>query len=192
MGRYRGTLILLGILVALGAFVYIFELGAAGGTADQGPEPVIFALSEQDIVHVTWRDGDKTTDFEKDDAGKWWIVGPKKAPADEWSSDTLLWRLSILKADRLVVDKADDLSQYGLAQPAMELILGMKDGHEESLLLGDQNPLGTGYYAQKPGSQELYLINISVITDIRGFARPATPTPSPTPGTPEPSPTPGG
>ena len=49
----------------------------------------------------------------------WWMTEPVAAPADSKSVGRLLKLLSQLRADSLVVEKADDLGKYGLKAPAL-------------------------------------------------------------------------
>ncbi len=178
--EYRGTLILLLLLAVLGAFVYYYE---ARGSADaEGPEKEaqIFTLNEGDIKTVNLRDGEKTVALALDDAGTWQVVGPPSQPADEWAVTTLLWRLANLSADRVVADTVEDPASFGLDKPQIELRLGLADGKEETLYVGNENPRGTGSYARKAGAETLYLINASLVSDLRKLsAQPAQATPTP-------------
>src|SRR6202040_693519 len=83
--------------------------------------PKILSLKQEDISRIAIRKkGGEELDLAKGDAGKWKITPPKPLGADQEAVSSLLSSVSTLNADRLVEDKAADVSQYGLAQPALE------------------------------------------------------------------------
>src|SRR4029077_6952735 len=59
---------------------------------------------------------------------------------------------------RLVEDKAADVSQYGLAQPALELDVTSKDGQPQKLFLGDDTPAGSAVFAKLDGDPRVFTI----------------------------------
>jgi len=191
MKTYRGTLLLLAVLVVLGAFVYFYEVRGAEGTKDQQQEAQIFSLTENDVRTIDVRADGKETTLARDDAGKWQLTAPEKAEADDLQVSSVLFRVAKLNADKIVADKIDDPAQYGLDKPQLELHLGLADGKQEALYVGNENPLGTGSYARKDGADQLYLLNASIVSDLRNVANePPKVQPTPTPG-PTSTPTPG-
>ncbi len=182
--EYRGTLVLLALLAALGAFVYFYEARGSADAEGKDKEAQIFTLKEADIKTIYLRDGAKTATLTLDEAGTWQVAGPPRQPADEWAVTTLLWRLANLSADRIVADTVEDPASFGLDKPQLELRLGLADGGEETLYIGNENPRGTGSYARKEGAETLYLVNASLVSDLRKLsAQPAqaTPTAGPSP-----------
>src|ERR1700730_13756816 len=98
--------------------------------------PKILSLKQEDISKIQIKKkGGEELDLAKGDAGKWQITAPKPLGADQEAVSSLLSTVSSLNSDRLVDDKASDLSQYGLAQPSLELDLTTKDGKPQRLFL---------------------------------------------------------
>src|SRR4029077_9499491 len=98
--------------------------------------PKILSLKQDDISGLQIKKkGGEELDLSKGDAGKWQITAPKPLGADQEAVSSLLSSVSSLNADRLVEDKAADVSQYGLAQPALELDVTSKDGQPQKLFL---------------------------------------------------------
>ena len=111
--------------------------------------PKILSLKQEDISKIEIRKkGGEELDLAKGDAGKWQITAPKPLGADQEAVSSLLSTVSSLNADRLVEDKAADLSQYGLAQPSLELDVTSKDGKPQKLFLGDDTPAGSAVFAK--------------------------------------------
>ncbi len=121
--------------------------------------PRILSLKQEDISKIAIKKkGGEELDLAKGDAGKWQITAPKALGADQEAVSSLLSSVSALNADRLVEDKATDLSQYGLAQPSLELDVTTKDGKPQKLFLGDDTPAGSAVFAKLDGDPRVFTI----------------------------------
>lgn len=121
--------------------------------------PKILSLKQDDISKIAIRKkGGEELDLAKGDAGKWQITAPKPLGADQEAVSSLLSSVSSLNADRLVEDKAADLSPFGLAQPALELDVTTKDGKPQKLFLGDDTPAGSAVFAMLEGDPRVFTI----------------------------------
>src|SRR6267154_1652375 len=111
--------------------------------------PKILALKQEDISKIEIKKkGGEAVDLAKTSAGKWEITAPKPLGADQESVSSLLSTVSTLNSERLVDDKPTDLTQYGLAQPALEIGLTTKDAKPQKLLVGDDTPVGNAVFAK--------------------------------------------
>src|SRR5579864_964482 len=129
--------------------------------------PKILTLKQEDISKIAIRKkGGEELDLAKGDAGKWQITAPKPLGADQEAVSSLLSTVSSLNADRLVEDKAGDLSQYGLAQPAIELDVTTKEAKPQKLLLGDDTPAGSAVFAKLEGDPRIFTIATYTKTSI--------------------------
>jgi hypothetical protein len=121
--------------------------------------PKILSLKQEDISKIAIRKkGGEELDLAKGDAGKWQITAPKPLGADQEAASSLLSSVSSLNADRLVEEKAADLSQFGLAQPSLELDVTTKDGKPQKLFLGDDTPAGSAVFAKLDGDPRVFSI----------------------------------
>ena len=121
--------------------------------------PKILSLKQEDISKIEIRKkGGEELDLAKGDAGKWRITAPKPLGADQEAVSSLLSTVSSLNADRLVEDKAADLSQYGLGQPSLELDVTSKDGKPQKLFLGDDTPAGSAVFAKLDGDPRVFTV----------------------------------
>jgi hypothetical protein len=128
-------------------------------TASLDIPPKILSLKQEDISKIAIRKkGGEELDLAKGDAGKWQITAPKPLGADQEAVSSLLSTVSSLSADRLVEDKAGDVNQYGLAQPALELDVTTKDGKPQKLFLGDDTPAGSAVFAKLEGDRRVFTI----------------------------------
>jgi len=121
--------------------------------------PKILSLKQEDISKIEIRKkGGEELDLAKGEAGKWQITAPKPLSADQEAVSSLLSTVSSLNADRLVEEKPGDVSQYGLAQPTLELDLTTKDAKPQKLLLGDDTPAGSAVFAKLDGDPRVFTI----------------------------------
>ena len=160
--KNSGLLVATIVLAALGGVLYWSNHHPASDNtakASIDTPPKILSLKQEDISKIEIkRQGGEDLQLAKGDAGKWQITAPKPLDADQDAVSGLLSTVSSLNADRLVEDKASDLAQYGLTQPALELDVTSKDAKPQQLLLGDQTPAGSAVFAKLAGDPRVFTI----------------------------------
>jgi Domain of unknown function (DUF4340) len=121
--------------------------------------PKILTLSQADIakVDIKKKSGDEV-DLAKDSAGKWQIAGAKPLRADQNEVSSTLSTLSSLSSERLIEEKAGNLADYGLAQPAVEVDVTEKDNKTQKLLIGDNTPAGNAVYVALAGDPRVFTL----------------------------------
>src|SRR5712664_4073861 len=160
--KNSGLLIAAVVLAALtGALYWSNRHPASENTAKASIDtpPKILTLKQEDISKIEIKKkGGEELDLSKDGGGKWQITAPKPLGADQEAVWSLLSSVSSLNADRLVEDKAGDLSEYGLAQPSLELQVTSKDAKPQKLLLGDDTPAGSAVFAKLEADPRIFTI----------------------------------
>ena len=121
--------------------------------------PKILTLAQADIakVDIKKKSGDEI-ELAKNDAGKWQIVGAKPLRADQNEVSSMLSTLSSLSSERLIAEKAGNLADYGLAQPAVEVDVTEKDNKTQKLLIGDNTPAGNAVYVALAGDPRVFTL----------------------------------
>jgi len=119
----------------------------------------ILTLTQADItkVQIKKKSGDDV-ELEKDSAGKWQIAGTKPLRADQNEVSSMLSTLSSLSSERLIEQKAANLADYGLAQPAVEVNVTEKDNKTQKLLIGDNAPSGNAAYVALAGDPRVFTL----------------------------------
>lgn len=121
--------------------------------------PKILALAQADITKVSIKKkGGDDIEIAKNDGGKWQITAPKAWRADQNEVSNMLSTLSSLSAERLIEAKADNLGQFGLAQPAVELDVTEKNNKTQKLLIGDSTPTGNAAYVALAGDPRVFTL----------------------------------
>lgn len=160
--KMNGLLIAAIVLAALSGVLYWSNHrkpaeNAVKVSADTPPK--ILTLTQADItkVDIKKKSGDEVV-LAKDDAGKWQIVAAKPLRADQNEVSSMLSTLSSLSSERLIEEKAGNLADYGLAQPAVELDVTEKDNKTQKLLMGDNTPAGNAVYVALAGDPRVFTL----------------------------------
>jgi hypothetical protein len=165
--RWRTTLIVGGVFLALLLYVVLFETRRAPPAepgAQPSPTPAsVLDIAIDDVRALRIAAGDRSLSLVRQE-GEWAIASPgtgassEAVPAESsiyWSIDEILQ----LQARRIVAEDATDLAQYGLDTPAMTVTIETSGGASEQLLIGRQTPDGTAYYLQRAGDPRLYIVD---------------------------------
>jgi hypothetical protein len=157
----RGLIIAAIILAGLGGVLYWSQnrKPAEDAATSTPPQPTIIKVDPSDVTQLTIKvkPADPVT-VDKNAAGKWEITSPKPYPADAETVYGVLSSLSGLNGDRVVEEKAADLKNYGLDQPAVEVDITGKNHAVRSLLLGDDTPAGGDAYATVAGTGKVFTL----------------------------------
>jgi hypothetical protein len=159
--RLRGLMIATVVMVALAAALYFSNkqksAEAAKPPADASPKIVALTDSEVSKVDVKKKDAPETV-LEKNNAGKWQLTAPKQFLADQDTAGQLVTSASSVASDRVVEDKATDVSAYGLKSPSLEIDVTTKAGKTSKLKIGDDTPTNSGAYAMLEGDPRVFTV----------------------------------
>jgi len=159
--KSTGLLIAAALLAALtGTLYWSDHHKAADATAmPVDAAPKIFTLKDTDLSKIEIKKkGAEEVALAKNDAGKWQVTSPAQLNADQDAVSSMASTLSSLNSERVVEDKASDLKQYGLSEPAIEVDIASKDGKSQKLLIGDDTPAGNAVFATTAGDPRVFTI----------------------------------
>ncbi len=166
--RFRGLLVAVVLLAALGVGLYFSnkEKAAEAAKPPTDTPPKILALTEGDITKIALKKkGVDETVVEKTN-GKWQLTAPKPYPADQDAVSQLVTSAANVSSDRVVEDKASNLSAYGLNSPSLEVDITGKGGKVSKLEIGDDTPTNSGAYAMLAGDPRVFTVASYVKTGV--------------------------
>ena len=187
--KFRNTLILLAVLVALGAYVLLVEVKKpapeAGITPSTTPIAPIISFDKADLralrLSVPGKDRRTELVYESD---KWHVRVPVQEEADQDEVGLIIGDLAELHPQRVLTESLGSLADYELDPPRILVEMELQDGSVRTLKIGAQDAIGSGYYAQVAGDERLYMIPYYVGSELeRTLDQPPvkpTPTASPT------------
>jgi Domain of unknown function (DUF4340) len=160
--KLKGLLIACLVLAALlGALYWSNHHPDAGSSTKAATDvaPKILSLSQPDITGLTiLRKDQPAVTLIRGNSGQWQITAPQPLAADQDSVAGVLSALSSLNAERLLEDKVSKLASYGLAAPAVQVDVTLKDNKSKKLLIGDPTPSGNAFYAMLEGDPRLFTV----------------------------------
>ena len=169
--RVRGLLVGAVLLAALAVGLYFSNKQKAAEAAkppsSDTTAPKIVSLTDSDITKIDLKK--KSSDevvLEKDTAGKWKLTAPKPYLADQDTAGQLATSAASVNSDRVVEDKASDLSAYGLQSPSLEIDVTTKDGKTKKLMIGDDAPASGGSYVMVAGDPRVFTVASYVKTGL--------------------------
>jgi Domain of unknown function (DUF4340) len=166
--RFRGLLVAVVLLAGLAVGLYFSNKDKAAEAAKPPADapPKILALAEADVTKIDLKKkGADETVLEKAN-GKWQITAPKPYAADQDTANQLVTSAANVTADRVVEDKASNLSAYGLNAPSLEVDITGKGGKVSKLLIGDDTPTNSGSYAMVQGDPRVFTVASYVKTGV--------------------------
>ena len=160
--RLRNILILLVILLALGGYFYYT-------TRPQPlpkPEPKLYAwlIEMEEIEHIEIRlpRENQSQAFIKEEDRSWHFDDPERSAVDmqRWGGGIPLL-LSGPGVERVIAKNAteEQLTEFGLTQPRMEIILALEDESILNITIGDWTPNGIAFYVRVPDSNDVCTVD---------------------------------
>lgn len=160
--RIRGlyiALLVLGLLTGLLYWSNRHKPADDSAKASADAPPKILSVNEADLTKVDLhkKNGEEVA-LARGATGSWEIVAPRPLAADQSAVSSMLGNLSALSAERVVDEKASNLSRYGLQAPVLQLDLTSKNNKSQQLLMGDDTPTGSAVYAMVAGDPRVFTI----------------------------------
>jgi hypothetical protein len=167
--KIRGLIVAAVVFFILAGTLYWSEhhkpADAAKASADTLPAILKVDASAIKSLELEKKDA-KPIVLTKADSGEWKITGPQRFGADQTVVSGILSTLSPLNSERMVEDRATDLKQYGLDQPALQLDILEKDNQTQKLLIGDDTPTGGAAYAMLAGDPRVFTMATFAKTNV--------------------------
>ena len=163
--RWQTTAALAVILIALGAFYYVYEIRLGPEREKtEGRKGRVFTVEPADVAEVELKRADSTVKLKREGDG-WQILEPVKARGDRGAVDETVTSIVTARMDREIEAEPKALGDFGLDRPAAEATLKLKDGKQLGLVLGAKSPTGVWVYAREAGKPAVFVVGDSVLRD---------------------------
>jgi hypothetical protein len=143
--------------------VYEIRLGPEREKTE-GRKGRVFSAETTDVTEMTLKRGDEVVRLKRE-GDDWQMLEPLKTRGERGPIEETLANVVTAKMDREIAAEPKDLAEFGLATPAAEVTLSLKDGKSLGLLLGAKNPTGVWVYAQERGKPAVFVLGDSVLRD---------------------------
>ncbi|MFQ6112812.1 MAG: DUF4340 domain-containing protein, partial [bacterium] len=160
----KNTLFLAVILVALGAYVYFYEIkGGEKRRAAAEKARQVFQVDKDSISSIVLQPSNIHLQKVGD---SWEITEPVRAKTEEWVLNSLINSLAGAEKERTVVEAPADYSTYGFSDTSGQIIF-QYSGKTDTLYIGERNPTGSFVFARKGGSPEIFLTNNDFFNSVK-------------------------
>lgn len=158
-----GTLlVLLGMLILM-ILLYVLVMNKNKNEEEEVMEETItlWNIESDTVTEISYTLNGTTLTYMKSN-DTWVDKSDTKVPINQDYITTMLSQVVNLSADKIVVKDPEDLSEYGLEDPALVVKITGEDGTAFELNLGDTLGIGTGYYAKLPDKNTVYAVSSEV------------------------------
>jgi len=161
--KFRGLLVAVGALVVLFGLLYWSNRTEEAREAAPDPDapPTILDLDEDSITSISVRAaGEEPVVVERSDGGEWKLTAPEAMRADQSAVDTLAGAVAKLDSTRLVEEGSEEVdpATFGLDTPQLEVEVSDQDSTTHTLLVGDETPTGSNYFAKLADDPRIYTL----------------------------------
>src|SRR5437016_2475522 len=153
--RFKGTTLLFIVFVLLGGYVYFAEYrGKDDRQKQEEAKKKAFQVEDKDISEISLIYPDRTITAVKKAEKQWQITSPAGLEADSDTWDEMASSVPRIERNDTVAQNAQDLSAFGLKDPAVKVSAKLKDGKTIDILFGSDNPRKTFSYAKLGNSND--------------------------------------
>src|SRR5258706_1747087 len=125
--RWQTTAALAVILIALGAFYYVYEIRLGPEREKtEGRKGRVFTVEPADVAEVELKRADSTVKLKRADDG-WQILEPVKARGDRDAVDETVTSIVTARMDREIEAAPKALGDFWLGRPAVQATVQLKD-----------------------------------------------------------------
>ncbi|MBT5472110.1 MAG: DUF4340 domain-containing protein [Nitrospina sp.] len=145
--KFKGTAGMMVVFIGLGFYYFLVDLPAEKKkNLEKEIAGKVLPLKKEDVSELSISKKDQTITLQQNTIGIWNLSQPLKTKGDIPEVESFLTAIDSLEKSRVVESNAKNLSQYGLQSPSFKIRVKFKKGKEETLLLGNDSPMGGKIY----------------------------------------------
>ncbi len=165
MKSYKITAIVALVFLALGTFIYLYEIkGGEKRKELEEKEKKLFSFNEDEADEFTLEHSGRTFTVRKGENDEWVIESPKKLRADDGVCKGVIRVFNDVTISRTVADSIANLIDFGLDRPKVKATFKLKGVPQDTLFMGDDSVTGGGTFATRSGLDKVLMIG-SVYAD---------------------------
>lgn len=158
-------LLISSVIILLVAYLLLLDRNKKKEEADADKEEdtsiMLTSINEEDVSEVRVLNASYEFTVKKE-GDVWLLKGEEAFPLNQTVAENLISKICSLNAIKLVLDEAEDLSEYGLSTPGITVTIVQKDGTKQTLNLGDTLATESNYYASMNDENAVYVVSSSI------------------------------
>ncbi len=150
---------------SLGIYYFLIDLPAEKKKAQEKEiAGKVLPLKIANVSEFSLIKKDQTITLQQNTNNIWNLSQPLETAGDNPEAESFLSEIEALEKSRVVENSPKNISQYGLDSSAFKIHIKFKDDREETLLLGDDSPMGGKIYLKLKSDPTVLLATTSKIT----------------------------
>jgi len=151
--------------ISLGIYYFFIDLPAEKKkTQEKEITGKVLPLKIANVSEFSLIKKNQTITLQQNTNNIWNLSQPFKVAGDNPEAESFLSAIEALEKSRVVESNPNNLSHYGLDAPAFKIHIKFKDGGEDTLLLGDDSPIGENIYLKLKSDSAVLLAATSKTT----------------------------
>ena len=157
MNKKIKTLIIGGIVlvVLLGAMIALMVVNNQGGeeSSSSSSDSTVNIVEKNidNITKIVIHNPQGEVTLTQPEEGSFAVETLGTLPLETTDVKSVFSNLAVIDATKVVSETPGDLEEYGLTQPQTTVEVFLNDGSSYTLRIGNESPLGDGYYAMLDG-----------------------------------------
>ena len=148
--KFRGTALMSAVFLSLGLYYFFVDLPAGQKEeAEKERSEKILPLEVEQVLEFSLTGTGDPIALKRKAPHSWKLIRPLSASGDSAEVETFLSEIENLKKTRVVEENPNDLSIYGLGAPLLKIHFKFENKKEETLLFGDESPMGGNLYIKR-------------------------------------------
>ena len=178
----RSTLVVLVIFAVLVAVLVFWQRSQENAPAEPTSTPAqtnLFDLNSNITYLRLEKVGGAVVELQLGDDGNWKLTWPLAENTDVGAVQNAVTQL-LSSRILTTLDTLPGMDTIGLASPVYRILIGLDDGSQITINVGNSTPTGSGYYVVVSG-RPLYVVNKSGLDSVLNLidSPPIEPTPTP-------------
>lgn len=159
MKKQKNQIIVVGVILILLVISYVFvkKMNFDDTTEEETESYTITNLSDDDVVKMQYTNNQKQLEFVKED-DTWHTTEDESLTLDQDAISTMISYACNITCKTQIV-KPEDLSQYGLMEPANTIVLTLSNQDTVTIYIGDYITMTGEYYLMKEGDENVYAVD---------------------------------
>ena len=148
--KFQGTAMMSAVFLSLGLYYFFVDLPAGQKEeAEKERSEKILPLEVEQVLEFSLTGTGDPIALKRKAPHSWKLIRPLSASGDSAEVETFLSEIENLKKTRVVEENPNDLSIYGLGAPLLKIHFKFENKKEETLLFGDESPMGGNLYIKR-------------------------------------------
>lgn len=161
--KKRNAVTLVSLLLALAALIGVYYWysnykEAQDSKTEDASQTIALATvdtTQVSSLHVIMKDADLTLVKQED---SWISQNDPDRPINQNYVNSMLNAIGDIKADRIIMEKPENLADYGLAAPAASIEATVADGSKVTVKIGNEAGASEGYYGMVNDDGIVYML----------------------------------